>query len=142
MEIVRLLLVEDNPVDALCLKEALDRIPGTEFAIAQVESLKDAQGIPEEDFDVVVLDLGLPDSQGLSTFAELQKSAPSAPILILSGLDEEILAQEAVRKGAQDYIVKDKWDGVLLSRSIKYAIRRKQIEQALKKSEEKYPSTG
>jgi DNA-binding response OmpR family regulator len=139
MDTVRLLLVEDNPVDALCLKEALDRVAGTEFAITHMETLTDAQGsLEKEDFDAVVMDLGLPDSQGLSTFAQLQNSTPTTPIVVLSALDDETLAQEAVRKGAQDYIVKTKWDGIPLSRSINYAIRRKQIEGALRKNEERY----
>jgi signal transduction histidine kinase len=139
MDTIKLLLVEDNPADALCLKEVLGGVAGTVFAITHMETLTEAQGsLENKDFDAVVLDLGLPDSQGLSTFAQLQHSTPTTPIVVLSALDDEILAKEAVRKGAQDYIVKDKWDGVLLSRSINYAISRKQTEEALRKNEERY----
>jgi PAS domain S-box-containing protein len=139
METVRLLLVEDNPVDALRLKDALEQATGTKFAISHVETLAEAKGLFEkEDFDVVVLDLGLPDSQGLTTFTQLQNSAPTTPIVVLSGLDDETLAMEAVRKGAQDYLLKDKLDGYFLSRSINYAIERKQAEKALRATQERF----
>ncbi len=146
MGTVRLLLVEDNPVDALCLKEALEQSNGTKFEISHVETLAEAKEfLGTEDFDVVVLDLGLPDSQGLETFVEVRDFALATPIVVLSGLDDEILAHEAVRKGAQDYLLKDKYDGYFLSRSINYAIERhrfitdqKKVEQALRMSEQRF----
>jgi PAS domain S-box-containing protein len=139
METIRLLLVEDNPVDALCLKEALEEARGPKFAICHVQTLAEAkERFEKEDFHAVVLDLGLPDSQGLTTFTQLQNFAPATPIVVLSGLDDETLARAAVREGAQDYLLKDKFDGYFLSRSIKYAIERKQAEKALRASQERF----
>ncbi len=139
METVRLLLVEDNFVDALCFKEALEKAKGTNFQISHVETLAEAkEWLEKEDSDVVVLDLGLPDSQGLTTLTQIQKSAPTTPTVVLSGLDDETLAHEAVRKGAQDYLLKDKFDGYSLLRSISYAIERKQAEKALRATQERF----
>ncbi|HMK36437.1 MAG TPA: sigma 54-interacting transcriptional regulator [Desulfomonilaceae bacterium] len=146
METVRLLLVEDNFVDVLCLKEALEEAKGTHFVVSHVEILAEArERLEKEDYHVVVLDLGLPDSQGLETFEEVRDVAPTLPIVVLSGLDDETLAMEAVRKGAQDYILKSKFDSYYLSRSINYAIERcrlltdqKKAEQALRLSEQRF----
>ena len=128
MKTIRLLLVEDNPVDALCLKETMEESEGPNFAISRVETLAEAKGrLEKEEFDVLVLDLGLPDSQGLATFTQIQKSASTTPIVVLSGLDDEAMAIEALRKGAQDYLLKGQWDGPTLSRAINYAIERHRI---------------
>ena len=95
--------------------------------------------------DAVLLDLGLPDSQGLNTFEKIQAVAKNVPILILTAYTNDILALEAVRKGAQDYLIKGKIDGALLVRAINYAVERKKLEEtvenrtlSLKVSEEKY----
>jgi DNA-binding response OmpR family regulator len=80
METIRLLFVEDNPVDALSLKKALEQTKGAKFAISHVETLAEAKkGLEKEDFHVVVLDLGLPDSQGIETFVQVQNFAPGHP---------------------------------------------------------------
>ncbi len=127
-ETVHLLLVEDNPVDALALKEALEEAKGARFAISHVQTLAEAkERVAHEDFQVVVLDLGLPDSQGLETFVEVRAYAVATPIVVLSGLDDEALAIETLRKGAQDYLIKDRWDRHILSRAINYAIERHRL---------------
>src|SRR5207249_9372693 len=82
----------------------------------------------EVDFDLVLLDFVLPDSMGLDTFTSMLAQAPHSPIIILSGLDDEALAIEALRLGAQDYLVKGEVDSNLLVRSIRYAIERKRVE--------------
>ncbi len=146
MESIRILLVEDSPVDALCLKEALHESEATHFSISHVETLTEAKEyLRERNFHAVVLDLRLPDSLGMETFLEVRNSDPDVPIVALSGLDDETLAIEAVRLGAQDYLLKDKYDGVSLSRSITYAIERQQLlvrlrnaEQFLRQSEERF----
>ncbi len=139
METVRLLIIEDNPVDALCLKEALEESKGPRFAITHVETLAEAKEcLGKGDFHTVVLDLGLPDSQGIETFMEVQNSTPHVPIVVLSGLDDETLAIEAVKLGAQDYLCKDQWNPHLISRSLAYAIERRQILNELRKSEERF----
>src|SRR5208283_3218686 len=97
MEKIRILIVEDNPVDVLSFKEALRQSKGTNFPISHVETLAEAKRFLEkQDIDVLVLDLGLPDSQGLETFLEIQKSASNLPIVVVSGLDDESLAIETV----------------------------------------------
>ncbi|MGO9116562.1 MAG: sigma 54-interacting transcriptional regulator [Desulfomonilaceae bacterium] len=137
METIRLLIVEDNPVDVLSLKESLQQAKGANFAISHVETLAEAKGFLEkEDINVVVLDLGLPDSQGLETFLEVQKSAPNVPIVVVSGLDDESLAIETVKNGAQDYLIKDKWDAELILRALHYAIQRHQLLFTCKQANE------
>src|SRR5204862_1143637 len=88
--------------------------------------------------DVVLLDLGLPDSQGLDTFVRARRGAPNEPIVVISGLDDEQLALEAVRSGAQDYLVKGRIEGQLLARVLRYAIERKRAEEAVRAREAHY----
>lgn len=87
------------------------------------------------DFDLVLLDLGLPDSQGEETFARIYEHAPAVPIIILTGLDDEALATTCVQQGAQDYLVKGAFDGPLLVRAIRYAIDRHRFQEALKQGQ-------
>ncbi|HMK34355.1 MAG TPA: PAS domain S-box protein [Desulfomonilaceae bacterium] len=137
MENAKVLIVEDNPVDALCLKDALAESKGSRFVISHVETLAEAkESLRNANFHAVVLDLGLPDSQGLETFFQIQNAAPASSIVVLSGLDDEALALEAIRKGAQEYILKDKYDSHFPSRSITYAIERKQVQEEIRKLNE------
>lgn len=146
METLKVLIVEDNPVDALCIKEALEDTNSTKYLISHVETLGEAkERFEKEEFNVLLLDLGLPDSQGLETFLGMRNSAPSVPIVVMSGLDDETLAMQAVRGGAQDYLLKGKWDAEVLKRSINYAIERhrllwerQQSEDALRQSERRF----
>ncbi len=122
---MKILIVEDNLADAFYLKGALKATNGAKLAVSNRQTLAEAKEcLEKEDFDVVVLDLGLPDSCGMETFIQIQNSAPDTPIVILSGLDDESLAIEAVRSGAQDYLVKDLWNPHRISRSLAYAIER------------------
>ena len=137
VESIRILLVEDNPGDALLLKEVLKETSVTKFAVTEAQCLAEAvERLGASSFDVVLLDLSLPDSVGLDTVSRIQPVCPSAPIVVLTGLDDELLAFEAVRAGAQDYLVKGQYDTHLLVRSIRYAIERKRFEDALRKSNE------
>ncbi len=137
METVRLLLVEDNPVDALWIKEALQDASSSKFVICHLECLAGAkEQLEKESFNVLVLDLGLPDSQGIETFLEVKNIAPDIPIVVMSGLDDETLALEAVRGGAQDYFLKGKWDAQLIVRSLYYAIQRHQLLVTCKEATE------
>jgi len=116
------------------------------FGIASADTLANAlDQVSKEAFDVVLLDLGLPDSQGLETFLEFQRAARDVPVIVLSGLDDESLAIEAVRQGSQDYLVKDRLDTTLLSRSIVQAIERQLLliklrdtERSLRESEQRF----
>jgi PAS domain S-box-containing protein len=139
MKKIRILLVEDNAVDALRLKKDLAKAKQTNFTISHVETLAEAKDrLHEEEFNIVVLDLGLPDSKGIETLLQLKNLISDVPIIILSGLNDEALAIEAVRKGAQDYLLKDRCDDYLLSRSINFAIERKQVEKALRETQQRF----
>lgn len=134
---IKILLVEDNPADADLLQEILAESDETEWSLVHVEKLKEAlKFISEEPFDVVLLDLSLPDKQGLPTVAQTHESAPDLPIVVLTGLNDRVTALEALRQGAQDYLVKGKIDSDLLLRSIRHAIERSQTLKRLRQSEE------
>jgi signal transduction histidine kinase/DNA-binding NarL/FixJ family response regulator len=128
-----LLVVEDNPTDALFVEEALGEGSLVIENLVRVERLREAVRKLEADhFDVVLLDLGLPDSQGLDTLIELRRRAPAMPIVVMTGLGDERLGLDLVRKGAQDYLVKGQFTGSLLARSIRYSVEREKTEQALR----------
>ena len=137
---IQLLLVEDNSADALLLRELLKEIASAEFAVTTAVRLNEAlERLERDQFDVVLTDLSLPDSHGLEGFRRLHRVS-SAPIVVLSGVDDETLAVSAVREGAQDYLVKGRVDARLLGRSIRYAIERHRAEQRLINSEAFYHS--
>ena len=122
-------LVEDNPGDARLIQEMLREAPVAPFHVNWSSRLDDALGRLEHgSYDVLLLDLGLPDSQGLATFDRVHRQVPKIPIIIFSGAVDEELAAEAVAHGAQDYLVKGQIDGFLLRRAIRYAIERKRAE--------------
>jgi serine phosphatase RsbU (regulator of sigma subunit) len=139
---IHILLVEDNPGDARLLRETLREVPTAQFALTLVERLDQAlQSLAEKRFDVVLLDLSLPDSQGLETCARVHARAPQAPLVVLTGLDDETLAVQALQNGAQDYLVKGQVDGNMLLRSMRYAIertRRLDAERALLANEKEF----
>jgi two-component system cell cycle response regulator len=129
---LRTLLIEDNPADAREICEALAEAPHAPFEIDWVDRL--AKGLAKaesESFDLVLLDLGLPESRGISTFTTMQAAAPEVPIIVLSGLDDEELALKAVRNGAQDYLVKGQVQGRSLVRAMQYAIVRNRMQREL-----------
>ncbi len=127
---IEVLLVEDNPGDARLIKEFLSDAGGTAFEIEVAQKLSHGLGaLSEKKFDVILLDLSLPDSSGLETVAKALSYAQQTAIIVLTGLDDEKLAVDAVRKGAQDYLVKGQIDTDLLSRAIRYAIERKGAEE-------------
>jgi two-component system, NarL family, sensor histidine kinase UhpB len=137
-KIIKIILVEDNPGDALIIKEMLKEIYENKFILEHFQRVSDGLEHLNEDYDIMLLDLNLPDSQGIETFNTMNRHAPELPIIILTGLVDEDLAINIVSEGAQDYLVKGQIDKQLLSRSIKYSIERKHIEIDLRKSEEKY----
>ena len=139
MKPIKILLIEDNPGDARLLSEILVDVHTALFELEWVDRLsKGLERLKGAQFDVVLLDLNLPDGAGMKTFTEVRNNTPEVPIIILSGLADEKMAVQTVREGAQDYIVKGNIDGNLLERSIHYAIERKRAEKALERSENKY----
>jgi PAS domain S-box-containing protein len=134
-----ILLVEDNPGDARLIVELIRDVAPGQFEVERMERLAPAlERLARFTFGAVLLDLGLPDSHGMETFEMAQRAAPSAPIIIISGLDDETLALQAVRLGAQDYLVKGRLEGYHLVRVIRYAIERKGVEQELLKTDARY----
>ena len=130
---IRVLLIEDNPGDARLILEMLREVEVYDFDLEQVERLELAlERLAGAGIDLVLLDLGLPDSEGLATFERTRHEAGGRPIVVISGLDDERLALEAVRSGAQDYLVKSRPEGHLLARVIRYAIERKRTETSLR----------
>jgi signal transduction histidine kinase len=142
----RILLVEDNPGDARLIRETLREAESFPFELAHADRLASAEErLAAEAFDVVLLDLSLPDAHGLETVRRTLAAAPEAPIVVLTGLDDETLAVTAVQAGAQDYLVKGRLDGTLLARAIRYAVERKRLEReraALLRSEREARATA
>ena len=129
---LRLLLVEDNPADARLMSEYLCAPHGEQFQCTHVAALAEAIRYLEADrFDLILLDLSLPDSQGLDTVRTAHSQARGTPIVVLTGVDDETLGVAAVRNGAQDYLVKGQADAQVLVRAIRYAIERHRIEEEL-----------
>lgn len=136
---VRFLLIEDNPVDARQIRAMLGQARDPSFDVECVDNLSTGlERLGAGGIDVILLDLSLPDSNGLETLAAARTAAPGLPIIILTVSDDEQLAAKAVREGAQDYLVKGQVDSNGLVRSARYAIERKRAEEALRKSEQKY----
>jgi PAS domain S-box-containing protein len=129
---IKILLVEDNLGDARLIKEMLSESTTVRFGLVHVKRLGEArESLAGEVFDIIVLDLSLPDGHGLDTFVQTRIAAPGIPIVIMSGLGDEELAIKAVQEGAQDYLIKGQVDSDLLVRSMRYAIERNQAEEAL-----------
>jgi response regulator RpfG family c-di-GMP phosphodiesterase len=135
---INLLLLEDNPGDSRLIRELLADT-NDKFYLQRVDILsKGLEYLNSQPVDAVLLDLGLPDSQGLNTLESVRATKASIPIIVLTGLDDENIAIEALRRGAQDYIIKGFITGSMLSRVIRYAIERKNYEEELKRSLEKF----
>ncbi|RMD78702.1 MAG: response regulator, partial [Gammaproteobacteria bacterium] len=133
---LRLLLVEDHPGDARLIRLALAESGGA-FRVEHLERLAPALvRLRSEAYDAVLLDLSLPESSGLDTLRRVLEAAPAVPVVVLSGLADEATAIEAVRQGAQDYLVKGQGDGALVGRAVRYAVERKRAEQALRRARE------
>lgn len=128
---IHVLLIEDNPGDAQLIREYLDGVSGLVFDLACANQLSAGLAcVRSGGFDVVLLDLSLPDSHGLDTFTRLHEQAPALPIIVLSGLGDERVAVAAVQMGAEDYLVKGDVNTNLLVRSLRYAIERTRRRKA------------
>jgi len=133
---MHVLLIEDNEDDAYLIREMLLEKQEAGILLEWVDRLsRGLAQLAQSKSDLVLLDLSLPDSHGLETFDTVQGFAPDVPIVVLTGLDDEAMANRAVRRGAQDYLVKGQLDGYLLARAVRYAVERKQGERALRESE-------
>lgn len=130
---VRVLLVEDGPGYAQLLRKTLAEETNPAFHVDEANRVQTAlKRLAQGGIDVVLLDLYLPDSNGLETFATLRANAPDVPVVVLTVVDNDAVAVEAVRQGAQDFLVKGQVDGKTLSRVMRYAIERHLMQQALR----------
>ncbi len=133
---VNILLIEDNPGDARLIEEMLKEAAQDAHEVQVCYRLATGlKSLLSGTFHVVLLDLNLPDSEGLETLTQIHAAEPNVVVIILTGLDDEETAVYALRKGAQDYLVKGQLNAELLQRSIRYSIERKRIELALVKRE-------
>lgn len=123
------LLIEDNPADAGLIRQALVDVPNAAFEVEWVDRLhKGLARLATGEIDLILLDLSLPDSYGISTFTTVQVCAPEVPIIVLTGLDDEGLALKAVRDGAQDYLVKGQVGSRSLARAMQIAVVRHHLQ--------------
>jgi diguanylate cyclase (GGDEF)-like protein len=129
-----ILLIEDDPGDALLIREMLEQ-QECKTHLATAERLSEGMNYLQQNHcDVVLLDMNLPDSSGLSTMTRLLDAAPGTPIIVLTGLSDESFGIDAVKSGAQDYLIKGDIDGRILKRAMFYAVERKKLEIALKQT--------
>lgn len=136
---LRVLIVEDDIVDRKLLDRLLAKSSLAIADIVHADCLSAAvECLRRSCFDVVLLDLGLPDSRGTESVVNIQRQAPHVPVIVLSGLDDEATATSAVQKGVQDYLIKGQVDSTLLMRSIRYALERKKAERQLQAAEHRY----
>jgi len=129
---ISILLVEDNPGDARLLRELLAEVHTQYFTVKVVQRLREAKCCLVDDrFDIILLDLSLPDSIGFDTFHHLHQQAADTPIIVLTGMNDETLALKAVQSGAQDYLIKGEVSHQLLARAIRYGIERHRMQRML-----------
>ncbi len=141
-ERLRVLFVEDNSADIDLIGEMLPETGPVSFRLESVSRLSEAfSRLESGDIDLVLLDLGLPDSHGLQTFRKLREAAPDIPMVVLTGNTDQETAIAAMREGAQDYFIKGEVSGSRLARAARYAVERQRAEEALRKSERQWRNT-
>ncbi|MGF6538990.1 PAS domain S-box-containing protein [Paraburkholderia youngii] len=137
---IHILLIEDSATDALLIDRVLEDVVEFKYHVARTESM--AEGVARArtaHFDLVILDLGLPDAKGgLETFRKFQQMVPDMPVLVLTGLDDNSVGLQSIQHGAQDYLLKKDIRASELSRAIRYAIERHRVAVELRASEERF----
>ena len=137
--VIETLLVEDNSADAKLLEAVLKRVSSPRHNITWARRLTEAaEFLDERTFDVVILDLTLPDSQGMDTVHAMLRIAPDIPVIAHTGNDSEELASQVAQAGCQDYLAKGTYQEELIQRTIRFAIERKKSEAAIRESEERF----
>jgi DNA-binding NtrC family response regulator len=125
---IRILLVEDDVGDAQLIRTMLRGTPDVSYELWHAQSLREGlAALGDAAYDVVLLDLTLPDSCGLATFVRMRVASPALPIIVLTGMDDDELARAAVRRGAQDFLGKRNMDEQKLDRAIRYALERHRL---------------
>ncbi len=140
---MRILLIEDNDDDAYLIREALSDATTVTVQLEWLDRLeRGLTRLSQGHIDAVLLDLSLSDSQGLATFDTVHAHAPEVPIVVLTGMNDEVTAIEAVHRGAQDYLAKKQLDSDRLVRALRYAMERHRVERQLGQSTERLKSGG
>jgi PAS domain S-box-containing protein len=128
------LLIEDNPADSRLIREYLAEERDAHFDVAVASRLgAGLDHLTHHGADAVLLDLSLPDSQGLDTFSTLRAHHPGVPVVVLTGLADDAVALQAVQRGAQDFLVKGDVNSVLLARAVRYAVERRRAEETVRR---------
>ncbi|MER3479520.1 MAG: hypothetical protein C4327_03290 [Meiothermus sp.] len=128
---IRVLLVEDNPGDAFLVQELLSEA-GLWLSVSRVERVAEAlEQLAQSRFDAVLLDLSLPDARGLEAVHRVRSALPEITIVVLSGMADEQTALQAVREGAQDYLIKGQVDGDTIARALRHGLERSRIQAEL-----------
>jgi signal transduction histidine kinase len=132
-----LLILEDNPGDFFLIKEFLKRTSLPAYQIHHVERVSDAINLlQQQEFNLILMDLFLPDSDGIQTFMKIYPLARQAPVIVLTGLVDEEVTLGTLQQGAQDYLIKGEYDEKLLEKTIRYAVERKHNQELIMRSEE------
>jgi diguanylate cyclase (GGDEF)-like protein/PAS domain S-box-containing protein len=132
-----LLLVEDNPADVRLLREMFHEQNSLRTELTQVETMREAEKhLAGGAVDIILLDLGLPDAQGLESIRRARAVAPQVPLVVLTALDDESMAAQALQAGAQDYLIKGQIDARGLLRALRYAVERKSMQEELFREKE------
>src|SRR5579872_6454883 len=132
-KVVRILLIEDNAGDARLIQEQLKEVSEITYTLDCVAQLQEGLDyLAHHAVDIILSDLSLPDSPGLETFRRLETEVSTVPVIVLTGFDNKSVALQAVRDGAQDYLIKGQVEGKTLSRLILYAIERFQTQTDLR----------
>ena len=129
---VNILLVEDDEDDVYIAKKIMNNDPYCHYHLTHFTTFKDLIGTEHKDFDVILLDLGLPDSSGLSSVVEAVNHFRDIPVIVLTGLKSEEVGEEAIQLGAEDYIPKDELNVTMLSRSVRFSIERHSMMKKLR----------
>jgi signal transduction histidine kinase len=128
--IKKVLLVEDNPGDARLLREMFNEDDSLDIELTCVSFMTDAEShLSARAVDIILLDLGLPDAQGLTAIRRARMAAPGVPLVVLTGMDDEALAAQSLQEGAQDYLIKGQIETRGLLRALRYATERKRLER-------------
>lgn len=129
---IHILLIEDSPGDTRLISESLSELKNYQLSLLAVHTLTEGiVTLKKELIDVIILDLFLPESKGIDTLMRVKAVTPEIPVVILTGLDDEKMATEALQFGAQDYLIKGETTGNLIARSIRYAIQRNKMQMAV-----------
>lgn len=136
-EPIKILLVANKLADADLIQDILEKAEETQCSLVQVKFFKEALHLVQENqFDLVLLDISLPEKQGLIRVEQIQEAAPDLPIIVLTGSDDKVTAKEALNQGAQDYLIKGKIESELLLRTLRHSRERAQTLKRLRDSEE------